>query len=394
MLKVVITIESNDKKAKAKWLYDIDSWKILIYKWSKIKEITIWNDYLKRYNILRNGLINSWKIKNSVFQKDIEFDNPNIAAWIILWRNASWKERIKLEDWRPLSSILNWGIRKNNNVVQNKQKIPDKKVEFWWTREYDAKRFCKESYNYLLSIKPNAVTEEDLEFSWKWSFNKYDSLKAVLERMLISTQNYQSRPNVIKYRLDLNRKEKIDKLLFWLNIQKILKNYTEDSLYETFQKELWINPWKTWKSWSKSIISSCEFLSKFKSVNEFKCFIESYNKDVDSRIKLIKYVQHNVHWFWFALSCDFIKELWYTSFCKPDVHIKDVLLWLGLCNSTDDEIVFRCLNTLAEEWWFTPYKLDKILWIICSGKFYSSKINVRAEISRHKDQFIEYMKNL
>ena len=99
--------------------------------------------------------------------------------------------------------------------------------------------------------------------------------------------------------------------------------------------------------------------------------------------------------FGFALSCDFIKELWYTSFCKPDVHIKDVLLWLGLCNNyPDDEIVFRCLNNLAEEWWFTSYKLDKILWIICSWKFYSSKINVRAEIPKHKDDFIKYMSNL
>lgn len=391
MLKVLVTIISRDKEIKAQWLYDIDTGKVLILKWSNIREVRI--DNYKFYD-LRNRLIDSWKIKNLVFQEDIEFVNPNTAAWIVLWRNASWKERIKLEDWRPLSSILGKGIPIKDSVVKVKQGTSHKKQRLWWIRKYDAKRFCDESYNYLLSIKPETVTKEDLDFNWKWSFNKFGSLKDVLERMLISTQNYQSRPNIIKYRLDWSRKEKIDKLLFWLDAKKVLESYDSDSLCEVFQKELWINPWMVRKSWCKSVISSCKFINKFKSVNDFKSFIESYNKDIDSRVELIKYMQHNIHWFWFALSCDFIKEMWYTSFSKPDVHIKDVLLWLGLCNSTDNEIIFRCLNNLAGKWWFTPYKLDKILWMICSGKFYSSKSNIRAEIPRHKDEFIEYMKNI
>ena len=394
MLKILITINSEDKKANAKWLYDIDNWKVLIYKWSTIKEVTIWSDYLKSYETLRNELINSWKIKDLTLQEDIEFNNPNTAAWIVLWRNASWNERIKIEErWKPLSHII-----KQLETVKDKTKIRSnisvKKTEYWWTRKYDAKRFCDESYNYLLSIKPEIITDKDLEFTWKWSFNKYKSLKDILERMLISTQNYQSRPNIIKYRLDWGRKEKIDKLLFWLDAKKILENYDSDTICETFQKEFWINPWRVWRSRCKSIISSCKFLNEFKSVEDFKNFIESYDNDIDSRIKLIKYIQHNIHWFWFALSCDFIKEIWYTNFCKPDVHIKDILLWLGICNTKDDEIIFRCLCNLAEEWWYTPYKLDKILWIICSGKFFSSKIEIKAEIPRHKDEFIRHMSNL
>lgn len=33
-----------------------------------------------------------------------------------------------------------------------------------------------------------------------------------------------------------------------------------------------------------------------------------------------------------------------------------------------------------------PYKLDKIIWLICSGRFYLDDISV----GRHKDDFIQY----
>jgi len=87
MLKVLITITSKDEEIKAKWFYDIGTWKVTISSWSNIREIRIDN---YKYTNLRNELIKLWKIKNSVFQEDIEFDNPNVAAWIVLWRNASW----------------------------------------------------------------------------------------------------------------------------------------------------------------------------------------------------------------------------------------------------------------------------------------------------------------
>lgn len=37
----------------------------------------------------------------------------------------------------------------------------------------------------------------------------------------------------------------------------------------------------------------------------------------------------------------------------------------------------------------SPYKLDKIIWLICSGRFYLDDISV----GRHKDDFIKYVKD-
>lgn len=37
----------------------------------------------------------------------------------------------------------------------------------------------------------------------------------------------------------------------------------------------------------------------------------------------------------------------------------------------------------------TPYKIDKVLWLICSGRFYLDNIT----IGRHKEDFILFAKN-
>ena len=59
MLKVLITITSKDEEIKAKWFYDINTWKVTILSWSNIREIRIDN---YKYTNLRNELLESWKI--------------------------------------------------------------------------------------------------------------------------------------------------------------------------------------------------------------------------------------------------------------------------------------------------------------------------------------------
>ena len=46
-----------------------------------------------------------------------------------------------------------------------------------------------------------------------------------------------------------------------------------------------------------------------------------------------------------------------------------------------------CKNEYADA---TPYKIDKIIWLICSGNFYLDK----KTIGPHKKDFISYCKNI
>lgn len=78
----------------------------------------------------------------------------------------------------------------------------------------------------------------------------------------------------------------------------------------------------------------------------------------------------------FALACDFLKEIGYTNLVKPDIHMIEITKALtgktedGDC---DDAVCFDILVKTAKKEGVQPYKLDKVLWLICSGKFYKDK---------------------
>lgn len=251
------------------------------------------------------------------------------------------------------------------------------------------KDFCDKSYKYLLTLLPDSLKESDLDKYFLWDSIELNSLKDVFWRLIWSAQNYQMLPNVINYYW---RKKEIDVILFWLDYKKILEEYDVEKLFNIFQNKFKFtirDPKKnSWLKWSKSIISSARFTNQFESIEDFKEFVDKFSYNEITRVALPMIISNEISWFGFALACDFIKELWYTEYCKPDVHLKDVFEWLGLCERNDYS-TFKCIVKIAKEWWITPYKLDKIIWLICSGFFYFENIKIWS----HKKEFIEYMKN-
>jgi len=91
----------------------------------------------------------------------------------------------------------------------------------------------------------------------------------------------------------------------------------------------------------------------------------------------------------FVLACDLLKELGYVQYGKPDTHIKEIFFELDIVNSNDDFEVFKKIveiGTIVNE---DPVIIDKIFWLIGSGKFHFSKI----EIGSQKREFINHIKN-
>ena len=94
----------------------------------------------------------------------------------------------------------------------------------------------------------------------------------------------------------------------------------------------------------------------------------------------------------FSLACDCLKELGFLDYPKPDVHLIEVYSQLGL-SKKDPISVFEAIVDMAEfckeiDPDVTPYKIDKIMWLICSGKFYLDGIS----IGKHKEDFINVMR--
>ena len=55
--------------------------------------------------------------------------------------------------------------------------------------------------------------------------------------------------------------------------------------------------------------------------------------------------------------------------------MRDIFSELNLC-SNDEMDVFEAMVAMADSLGITPYKLDKVLWLVCSGNFYLEEVRV------------------
>lgn len=240
---------------------------------------------------------------------------------------------------------------------------------------------------------PEELTEAALQKYFIGDRRNFVSIQDIYEQFIHSAQNYQSMPKVIKY---AQRREVIKDILAEFDIQ-IIKDMDVEELYYKFRDVFRVTSKDTkqnsWRKWSRSVIDSARFMANFKDADDFRGFVAQFDYNRPTRMALPLLISTKISGIGFALACDTLKELGYLSYPKPDVHLIEVFSQLGL--SEEDPIsVFEAIVEMAEvckevDPESSPYKLDKIIWLICSGRFYLDDISV----GRHKDDFIKYVKD-
>lgn len=250
------------------------------------------------------------------------------------------------------------------------------------------------SWDYLLNMLPETMKEHDLIQYFQGDVKDFNTLSEVFERLIYSAQNYQSMPNVIKFD---SRYTGIKDVLYDFNYLEV-KNISDLDLYyklrETFKITSVDSKHNSWLKWSKSIIDAATFISKFNDVEDFKCFVAKFDYNAQTRIALPLLIEKKVRGVGFALACDFLKELGYLEYAKPDVHLIKVFVELGMSDNAAID-VFESIVLMSDackelDESITPYKIDKVIWLICSGKFYLNDI----EIGGQREKFIEHVSNL
>lgn len=98
--------------------------------------------------------------------------------------------------------------------------------------------------------------------------------------------------------------------------------------------------------------------------------VDWFYKDDRARPALPLLLQNKVNGFGLALACDFLKELGYVKYAKPDVYLKKIFTSLELCSAkASDYDVLEAIIRVAQHAGVTPYKVDKVFWLIGSGDF-------------------------
>lgn len=242
--------------------------------------------------------------------------------------------------------------------------------------------------NYLIEILPDELEPKDLEKYFVGDRRNFSSLDVVYEQFIQSAQNYQQMPNVIKFG---ERKAKIKAILSNYDFKKIAAIPVED-LYQTFRREFNVtsedNNRNCWHKWSNSVIDAAKFTNDFRSIDDFKTFVNQFDYNLPTRMALPLLISTKIRGVGFALACDCLKELGYINYPKPDVHLIEVFSGLGMSDNNPIS-VFEAIVRMSEDCKeiddkVTPYKIDKIIWLICSGRFYLDDVT----IGRHKEDFI------
>ena len=199
------------------------------------------------------------------------------------------------------------------------------------------------------------------------------------------------------------REEKLADILEQFNPSKILKKYKSgEELYKVFEqtKEFEINKEhnELWKSFAQSVIDGARFISRFDSVEAFKKMIGNIASYFPGTMMIPRLICGEIRGMGEALACDFIKEIGYVEYAKPDVHINYIIR--AVCHNekmTAKEILEK-VQQIAKEAGVSAFAVDKILWLIASGKYYDvdgkePTIKIKNQANQDlRDEFLEKIK--
>lgn len=247
-----------------------------------------------------------------------------------------------------------------------------------------------EAYEYLLSF--DRVDAELIDRHLLWGErDEPDSLNEVYAGLLIASKNRQGMPNSIG---DVSQ---LEEPLYGFEPVEVTENYGSwQDFFETVENREEISPpgrfvieneRSHWVQYSKSVLSGAEFLSQFSDIGEFNEFVGDFTRSGYTRYSLPLLLSKRIHGLGFALACDFLKENGYPQFVKPDVHIKELFDGLGLSDGDDDFEIFLDVIEFAETIDELPYRVDKLFWLVGSGRFYLAEPEFRVPTS--KPEFVD-----
>jgi len=220
----------------------------------------------------------------------------------------------------------------------------------------------------------------------------------MVQRLLKSAQNANMKAGVIGG--SINGVDKLAIILEDFNPEAVLAKYGDNwqAVLDQVVKELKPRgeirrtPRSIWPLYCQTILSAAAFIDQFDSAKQFFEWVDFFDRDARARPSLPMLLDREIDGFGFALSCDFLKELGFINFPKPDVHLHDIFTALELCQAeADDYQLFKAIIRVAGNANVTPYAVDEVFWLIGSGKFYADP--AIGSIGSHKQEFIEFARS-
>ncbi|WP_211088853.1 hypothetical protein [Desulfovibrio desulfuricans] len=221
----------------------------------------------------------------------------------------------------------------------------------------------------------------------------------LFERLLRSAQNANMKKGVIGK--SIGNVHNLGKVLFDFDVARTLEVYSgkPEKLLSDIEKKLKPRgqvrkePRSIWPMYCKTILSAALFLSQFRSGDEFYQWTRLFYENKQAMAALPLIISEEVVGLGYPLSCDFLKELGFIEYGKPDVHISKIFAGIGLCEEAHGPyMIQKIIVRIAEAANVSPYNVDKLFWLIGSGRL-DKHINLgkNGKIGNFRQEYIDHV---
>lgn len=222
------------------------------------------------------------------------------------------------------------------------------------------------------------------------------ALNGLYMRLLASAQNANMKAGVIGG--SIGGIENLGKALSGFDPKKVERKFANDAegLLAHIIKilhprgQIRTTPRSIWPKYCMTVLSAATFFGQFESGEDFYSWANHLYGDYRSKAALPLIMAAEIGGIGYALACDFLKELGFVEYGKPDVHVTEIFVGIGLCpQSASPYQVQKVITQVARVSGVSSYNVDKVFWLIGSGKFYNHHhLGKMGQIGRKKSQFI------
>jgi hypothetical protein len=247
-----------------------------------------------------------------------------------------------------------------------------------------------------LTMLPERDCEKILELYLKPQ--QPTTLSGIFRRLVLHAQNRAGMTNVIKNSLPGKSIDSLASVLCKFDPHLVTAKFTDwKNLLQRIKSDL--KPTgeireganSFWPQFCKSILSGAKFLATYPDAEVFYKWVDSFYTDPRLQSELPHLLAAKLDGFGFTLACDFLKELGFDEYAKPDRHLKNILVEAGACSLDNDSMVFDCARRIAKNSEVTPYTVDKVFFLIGSGYLYDHDL----KLGRGAEDFIsEYRQHM
>lgn len=207
------------------------------------------------------------------------------------------------------------------------------------------------------------------------------TLDSIFKELCSSISTSNMRNGVINF-YDPIKQAQLSRILHGYNVHTVATTMTEADIYHEFDMAFGLTGRAhvtTWHLYAKGIYEGANFINSFPTEIDLFRYIRLYPATHHGSI----WQKHTgITLMGPVIADNFLKEIGLVHLCKVDTHIVDFLLAIApqVAMTTGIHLVpgsptfeadcQSAMSFLAHSYGITVYKLDKMIWLCCSGHYY------------------------